>query len=352
MPINNALRVQQAQSPYARGKSLITGADYDTIAANGFNLAYFIDGSAPHFPWTDKGRQVLEENLGGRDIRSQTEVFWTNAMPYRANTITYFNDKNCFRFDTPVADMRIRGSKVSQSFSFFASVVIPSTLFDPVGKGTGHFSGFNFIEDSVTQAYTIGQTLEGSGVTAGMKITGGSSPNWTTNTSQTLATTTVWGYVDFSSYIFSTYDPILNRRGYSMRLFRAGATIGINLGRGGTSPASLNYVLAKNSVGLPTSLADNDAHIIGCDYFHNITTGHIYVDDPDTPVATKSDFAGAPYTDADQEWWPYSFFADNTVGFVGRAFQTLIFDETNTSVRTDNTKRTAIFGAMANMAGI
>lgn len=60
----------------------------------------------------------------------------------------------------------------------------------------GSISGTTFTEGgTVTGAFSIGQTLVGTGITAGTTITGGASPTWTVSTSQTVSSTSITGLI-------------------------------------------------------------------------------------------------------------------------------------------------------------
>jgi hypothetical protein len=58
----------------------------------------------------------------------------------------------------------------------------------PAWQGLGYISGTTFTVVSTTNAgpVAIGQAVQGTGVTADTRITGGSAPNWTVNNSQTI----------------------------------------------------------------------------------------------------------------------------------------------------------------------
>lgn len=336
----------------ACAQRLIVGPGYDELIPVARNMLHLIDPTDPNFDWANKT---------GLEIRDRQRLWWSSASPIQS-TVTYFDGQPHFRFNDTSANMRLPQGSARESFSLFASIMVPSTVFDPSAKFTASIAGPTMTVTAVSDgALAVGQVIDSFGVTAGTTITAlgsgtGGTGTYTVGTSQTVASQEMWSYVNFSRYVFSFYDPKLNRFGFTLLFFRNGAALGISFTRGGSgSGNTLNLLATKNTLGFPTHFGDfaysNTEFIIGCDYFHDDDVGHIYVNDPETPAATKTGYSGAPYTEPEMGLWPFSVFANTTVGFEGRAAHMIYCDEVNTATRTDDAKREVYFDALQTLGG-
>lgn len=333
------------------------GGYYDTLLnaeiGKPGHLLHFVDPTAPYFDWASKSF---------REIANQYQGLWTSSAITKMSGSTPYNNRNCFAFADSSGDMRLSKGSVKASWSAFITAVIPPSWFNPVVTGSGSCSGTTAtLGAPSTGAWAVGQTLSGSNWNAATKITGfgtgtGGAGTYTVSVSQTVASTTTNGFVDFSHYLLDTYDDVNNRFGMSFLVFRSGGTVGLSFARGGTgSGNSLNLIATLTTLGIPTDtyFTDGLPHIFGHDYFDDLNLGHIYVDSPTVPMASKSgSYSGAPYTDATMAWWLWSVFANVSAGWVGSGFTQYLTDETILSYRTTDSDRTTIFTGLKGLANI